>query len=548
MRCLPICYHGPCWSTGVVHPINPQLVSVMYVDEETISRALNPLSGTAFHLLKIWLTLKHMGLAEGAPPVELTTSNPKPSLQRLFSYGAPDGRLFIPFAHTARYASMAEDSDRSIIQTTARRWQASKSVVQCDPTGYLDFDETSNSRVSVTCGRVYPRGLGFGLNGFALRNDARVSLPITSFAVWHGRTSCVPDDMDTLQASAFLVENMLRELNISSVERELIFVPDSIEIGFSTEAVSDEQLVRICAPFTDRRHRPESAAVVIHEDYSRYMRRVRSMVSQLDGPDWLRSNPEDDFRALLDSGAKAILLYGPPRTGKTRLIDEVIPRSDSERSTVQIHDGWAYDHLVEGFQPDADGNWSWRNGPLKQAILDQKKFIVLEEINRTAITQALGEVFSLIEDAYRGEENAITLRSGEEFFIPNEVVFVLTMNTVDKSTEDVDDALMGRVAAVEFPPQAPALMRMLETNQVPIDLHVQLSQLYAEILQIYPLGHGYFAGLGSDADAKAVIRYYKARVRPVLVNFLGDLKRQELQKVDNVVDEFFGGSGDPSGD
>ena len=272
------------------------------------------------------------------------------------------------------------------------------------------------------------------------------------------------------------------------------------------------------------------------------------MVSQLDSPEWMRSNPEDDFRAMLEIGTKAILLYGPPRTGKTRLIDSIIPRSDPTRSTIQIHDGWAYDHLVEGFQPDANGLWVWQPGPLKEAIQEQKKFIVLEEINRTAITQALGEVFSLIEEAYRGEENAIKLRSGEDFFIPDDVVFVLTMNTVDKSTEDVDDALMGRVAAIELPPRAQALLAMLTENGVPQAFHGPLSQLYSEILTVYPLGHGYFAGLGPDTNTEVVIRHYKTRVRPVLVNFLGSLKLQDLQMVDNVVDELFGGSGDSSSD
>ena len=119
------------------------------------------------------------------------------------------------------------------------------------------------------------------------------------------------------------------------------------------------------------------------------------------------------------------------------------------------------------------------------------------------------------------------------------------MNTVDKSTEDVDDALMGRVAAVEFPPRPSSLLHMLNENNVPIDLHQRIAELYAEILATYPLGHGYFAGLGPETDTVAIILHYKTKVRPVLMNFLGDLKRQELQRIDNIVDGLFGGHGDP---
>lgn len=120
------------------------------------------------------------------------------------------------------------------------------------------------------------------------------------------------------------------------------------------------------------------------------------------------------------------MLYGPPRTGKTRLIDQIEPRNSEVRCTIQIHDGWGYDNLIQGLKPDADGKWHWEDGPLKAAIEGGKKFIVLEEINRTVISQALGEVFSLIEDSYRGEANAITLRNGQKFSISDDVIFVMT--------------------------------------------------------------------------------------------------------------------------
>ena len=512
----------------------------MYVDEATLRNAIRRLNGTAFHMLENWLTFKLMGLAVGERPVEIDTLNSTEFLKCLFSCGDPNGRFFVPFSHTGKNAKMQPHASRSIIQTNAKRWSDSGSIVTCDPTGYLDFREAEDKKILVSCGRRYPIGLGHGPNGFARGADARVSLPLTSFSVWYGRVTPIPDDLDEHGASAFLEDLMLNELNISPVERDLVFVQDDIAVSFSDEALTDAQIYQSCLPYMiEGRRRPEPTVTVVSENERQYNRRVRSMVSNLDSPMWLRSNPDEDFRQLLESGAKAILLYGPPRTGKTRLIDKTIPRSNEERSTIQIHDGWAYDHLVEGFQPDPDGKWNWKDGPLKEAINQDKKYIVLEEINRTAITQALGEVFSLIEEAYRGPTNTVELRSGERFFIPEDVIFILTMNNVDKSTEEIDDALMGRIAAIEFRPRPESLTEMLTANGVPESLRSNVGQLYSAILDTYPLGHGYFAGIGPDADEGTVIQHYKTRVRPVLVNHLGVLKREEIQRIDNIVDELF---------
>src|SRR5437588_5559257 len=104
-----------------------------FVTRDSLERALKRLHGTADHLLKVWLALKQMGMAQGVP-VEVTTASPTPALERLFSYGHPEGDFFVPFAHTRRFKTMKSDAARSIIQTTLRRWRDSGSVVTVDPT------------------------------------------------------------------------------------------------------------------------------------------------------------------------------------------------------------------------------------------------------------------------------------------------------------------------------------------------------------------------------------------------------------------------------
>jgi len=506
----------------------------MFVDKRTVTSALENLYGTAGHLLKVWFTLKHMGLSADSLPVEIDTSNSTPSLKSLFSCGAPDGRFYIPFAHTPRYLTMKHDASRSIIQTTIQRWATSGSVVTCDPTDFLDIRSGDESKLLVRASRRYPFGLGVGESGFALGADMRVSVPIKSFAVWYGRQREIPNDAD---AAGYLERQMLLELNISPAEREVIFVEDDLSIHTAKSRLTDGDLFSACQPFIDGNVEPP--VHVYQEDFSHYARRINSMVTGLNKPSWMRTPPGEEVRELLKAGTKAILLYGPPRTGKTRLIDSIIARNSADRCTIQIHDGWGYDHLVEGLKPGADGKWGWKDGPLKEAILARKKYIVLEEINRTAISQALGEVFSLIEDRYRGEAQGITLRSDRKFWIPEEVVFFMTMNTVDKSTEEVDDALLGRVAAVECPSRQEDLVEMLTAQGVTTETRTKLAQLLDAILSVYPLGHGYFAGISGSFDDRSVARYYKARIRPVLLNFLGELKASELAKIDNIVDEMF---------
>lgn len=67
-----------------------------FVSRESLDEALARLHGTAGHLLKIWVVLKHMGLGENAAPVAIDTGNSTESLKRLFAFGDPDGNFYVP--------------------------------------------------------------------------------------------------------------------------------------------------------------------------------------------------------------------------------------------------------------------------------------------------------------------------------------------------------------------------------------------------------------------------------------------------------------------
>jgi len=330
---------------------------------------------------------------------------------------------------------------------------------------------------------------------------------------------------------------MLSKLKIEPAERSVIFVDSPLTVETEDDPLLPSEIFKICSELSDGK--PEQITEVNVEKFEEYSRKVRSMITDIEKPTWLRVSPEQELEQVLNSGSKSVLLFGPPRTGKTRIIDQIKQRNDPARETIQIHDGWGYDNLIQGLKPDQNGNWKWEDGPLKRAIESGKKFIVLEEINRTQITQSLGETFSLIEDAYRGVDHALTLRDGKPFFIPDDVIFVMTMNTIDKSTEEVDDALMGRISAIEFPPRAEDLNSMLSSLGLDSSVISKISEVYAQILEIYPLGHGYFSGLSPNTDATQFISYYKVRIRPVLNNFFGELKSHELDKIDNLVDQKF---------
>lgn len=324
----------------------------MYISKETIKQAIYGIRGTANHLLKIWFVLKLMGLSDSSS-VSIDTSNSTPALKRLFGCGAPDGRFYVPFSHTQRFAFMKHDASRSIIQTTLQRWATSGSVVTCDPSAFLKIVNEGDT-LFVKLGRQYPLGLGNGKDGFALDDNQRVNIPAEYFAVWlYAR-----EDIGNKKASE-LVGDMTELLHLTSAEFKTIFVNKSLDLKYQASPITDAELYDICDHSFDSAPRIEE----VIESTDQYIKRVKNMVTISDNPTWVQTAPEKQLKELLDSGEKAILLYGPPRTGKTRAIDAVIGRNNADRVSIQLHEGWGYENLVLGMFPTKEvGVFDWKPG------------------------------------------------------------------------------------------------------------------------------------------------------------------------------------------
>jgi len=280
----------------------------------------------------------------------------------------------------------------------------------------------------------------------------------------------------------------------------------------------------------------------------------RKMIIQKDEPG---VTPNRSMNQILSQDVKnndltsKFINSGPGTYG---LRSQITNRKKSLIYKVTFHPSYSYEDFVEGYRPDIDDKTPSQY-ELKKGIFyvacktarenpDSKTVLIIDEINRGNIPKILGELITLLEEDKRKKKYALNLAySQDEFFVPENLRIIGTMNTADKSLMQMDDALKRRFVFEELMPDTNALLEHLKNEGVKNaeDYKKILDKINDKILgkgsddaeqkmkqfRDRQIGHSYFWKIKNAENLQSVIKY---DIIPLLQDyFYGDYN--EIRKI-----------------
>lgn len=240
-----------------------------------------------------------------------------------------------------------------------------------------------------------------------------------------------------------------------------------------------------------------------------------------------------DIIEVLESDQPQVILAGPPGTSKTHVavaLAAYMTGGDANRfRVIQLHASYGYEEFVEGLRPTVR-NEKLHFEPTPGAVrritenwrADQKRVLILDEMNRANLPRVLGELLYALER--RGEPVDLMYTPG--FALPAGLAFIGTMNTADRSIRSIDAAVRRRFQIFDFPPSSDAL-RLFYTdvsNEVPDlidgfeDLNTRLTQL---LDRHHTVGHTFFMD-NRGMTASRLRQTWLRQIAPLLEEYLFD--------------------------
>ncbi|MCV3375014.1 McrB family protein [Campylobacter sp. IFREMER_LSEM_CL2151] len=267
---------------------------------------------------------------------------------------------------------------------------------------------------------------------------------------------------------------------------------------------------------------------------------------------------------------KNIIFHGIPGTGKTYTMVNNIKNliSNEEQMLItQFHPSFSYEDFIEGIKPAGIENGQLKlelkngifrefcdkakkeekgflekleKGNFNEALSDHGYFFIADEINRAELSRVFGELLYALE--YRGEKGKIktqyaSMRDDEDFYVPENMFLLGTMNDLDKSIDSFDLALRRRFIWQEMECDYDVIRDEIYANN--IEEYAQAckklnDKISKDIGEKYQLGHSYFLKIEfkndeiKDSDMK---KLFSNRFEALLKEYLrSEYNEKEIQK------------------
>ncbi|XAK46872.1 AAA family ATPase [Campylobacter coli] len=282
----------------------------------------------------------------------------------------------------------------------------------------------------------------------------------------------------------------------------------------------------------------------------------------------IKSNDLEGFKELLKTH-KNIIFHGIPGTGKTYTIVNNIKniiKNENQILITQFHPSFSYEDFIEGIKPAGIENGQLKlelkngifrefcdkakeeeekflgeleKGNFNEALSDYGYFFIADEINRAELSRVFGELLYALE--YRGEKGKIktqyaSMRGDEDFYVPENVFFLGTMNDLDKSIDSFDLALRRRFIWQEMTCDYDVIKNEIYAKN--IEEYAQackkLNDKIKDIGEKYQLGHSYFLKIEFKDDEiknNDMKKLFSNRFEALLKEYLrSEYSEKDIQK------------------
>ncbi len=252
---------------------------------------------------------------------------------------------------------------------------------------------------------------------------------------------------------------------------------------------------------------------------------------------------------------KQIIFYGPPGTSKTfvaKKFSDYFTQDSDCVEIIQFHPSYSYEDFIEGIKPrlSTEGEASgfirqpgiFKNIVTKCIKNPNKRFVlIIDEINRGNISKIFGELIYLLE--YRNDKIHLTYSPTEEFYIPDNLYIIGTMNSADRSISFVDYALRRRFYFIEFYPDEEVLKKWFIKNGIRESHQNTISKLMSEInIEIskklgreYQIGYSYF--MINNLDYQKIKRIMDYAIIPMIEQYFFG-KKESVDIVRNICNTY----------